>query len=199
MRSGSAFRRSCFLLVLLLVHVAGCGKSSTGPALPDLKLSSEIAPASSGPSDPSRCAKGRIAGLWIKNDGSEQDGRIEAAWIGGRGDTLGMVSGTFWRSDGQDSLPGFEATVSGRVLSVVLFEISGTWSFNDPRMCPECGSSRGLYMGRWLDPRTGRRGRLSGEWGDLPIPFSERKMPLSGRWSAPCSASDRPVVADRPY
>jgi hypothetical protein len=110
---------------------------------------------------------------------------MEAAWIGRPGDTLGMLAGRFWM-DSTSLLLHFEGAVSGAVLPVVLYEVSGTWVFTDPRLCPLCGTGTGAFAGRWRESQTGRRGRLSGVWGDLFLPFVEREMPLSGRWSAPC-------------
>lgn len=183
---------------LLLMLLAGCGQAPTGPAPSATKSYSSIAPASSDPSGPPPCAKGRIDGLWIKHDGTEFEGHIEAAWTGTGGDTIGMVYGRFW-IDSADGAYRFDATVSGQVLPVVLYEMSGTWRFNDPRMCPMCGTSQGLFSGRWIDSRTGRRGRLSGDWGDMLLPFQERKMPLSGMWSAPCRPADEIRLVSQPY
>lgn len=195
---GPAVGRGCLLLMSLLMLLAGCGQAPTGPALSRTESSPSIAPASSLPSDPLHCTRGRIVGLWIKNQGSEFDGHIEAAWIGARGDTLGMVYGTFWM-DSVDGACRFVATVSGQALPVILYELSGAWRFNDPRMCPLCGTGQGLFSGRWSDPRTGRQGRLSGDWGDMSLPFPERKMPLSGTWNAPCRRADELRLVNKPY
>jgi hypothetical protein len=193
---GSAHRRavrfvssSAALLVLgSHLFLAGCGHDAASPtasgsqaATPHLALSSE-------PTDPRQCPKGRLDGYWIKNTGSETEGRIEAFWIRGRYDTVGVLTGRFWQDTTRGML--FDGTVSGRQLTLVLFEVSGTWSFDDPRMCPQCGSSRGLFKGVWRDTTSGRKGRLSGVWGDLSTPFEERRMVLTGLWTAPCRTLD---------
>jgi hypothetical protein len=187
-----ALRGAVSLGLLVSLFALGCGEQTTAPT-----SSGAITSASSGPAERLFCRRGSLAGSWIKNDGSETDGHIESAWLDLQGDTLGMLSAAFW-IDSADGTPRFAGTVNGKLLPVVLLEVNGTWLFTDFRMCPQCGTSSGEFRGTWRDPRSGHRGRLSGEWGDWFLPFAERKMPLKGLWTAPCRLPDEIVVADRP-
>ena len=189
-------RRAGSLLVALIV-CAGCGHETTAPMSPDSSSWQRLNSTPTTPTGGRWCTRGTVEGYWIKNKNSETEGRIEAFWIRGRADTLGGLTGQFWYDSSSLNLR-FEGTVSGLQLTVVLFEVSGTWMFNDPRLCPICGTGSGLFSGTWRDSRTGRRGRLSGEWGDLFLPFEERRMPLSGKWSAPCNVNSIEVGPYKP-
>lgn len=177
--------------------LSGCGQQPTSPvAAGD---STSPAPLNlTDPTEPRRCPHGTFEGWWIKDDGFEDRGRIEAAWLGPKGDTLGMMTGVFAYDTAAQELR-WRAMVSGINLPVVLLEMSGRWMFTDPRMCPMCGTSEGAMSGVWRDARSNHRGRLIGEWGDMALPFPERKMPLSGRWRAACQSISLSQVAEQPH
>ena len=179
-----------------LLFFAGCGEQPTSP---DLSMADgPSATSSQSPLGELRlCPRGTFEGLWIKDEGFEDRGHMEAAWINAKGDTLGMLSGVFGPDPADGSLR-WRATVSGVTLTVVLYELSGTFVYTDLRMCPQCGTGQGELSGSWREVRTGRRGRLMGEWGDIFLPFAERNMPLSGRWSAACRRSGIAEIQERP-
>ena len=185
------------LVVGSVLMFSGCGQQATAPPS-DITAPSPYVTAQSDPSELRHCLRGQIEGLWIKDEGSEEHGRIEAVWTNSRGDTLGSVAGIFGLDTTTWTLR-WQATVSGIRLTVVLFELAGQWTFTDPRECPLCGTSTGAFSGTWRDARSGRRGRVAGEWGDLRLPFSERKMPLSGTWTAPCRSGGVLLNLDQPY
>lgn len=190
-RAAHTLATGCALLLF-----AGCGEQPTSP---NLSMSGgPITTSDQGtPGEFRRCLKGTFDGVWIKDDGFEDRGRMEAAWISSKGDTLGMLSGVFGPDPADETLR-WRATVSGVTLAVVLYELSGTFSYTDPRMCPLCGTGQGGLAGNWREVRTGRRGRLAGEWGDIFLPFEERRMPISGRWSAACGSQGTLEIQEKP-
>ena len=196
--TGIACKRATHALLAgcVLLLTATCGKQPTSPD-PSPPGTSATEANLTDLGSVSLCPRGSFEGAWIKAAGFEDRGRIEAAWLAASGDTLGMLNGEF----GPDPVDGslrFRATVSGVTLTVVLYELSGTFRFTDLRLCPLCGTGQGDLAGTWRDLTTGRGGRLKGEWGDIFLPFDARRMPLSGRWLAACKRDGAVEIRERP-
>jgi len=88
--------------------------------------------------------------------------------------------------------------VSGIRLTVVLFELAVNGPSPTERVSP-VRHVDGCVLRYLAGREVGRRGRVAGEWGDLRLPFSERKMPLSGTWTAPCRSTGVLLNLDQAY
>jgi hypothetical protein len=136
---------------------------------------------------PNRCPGGFMEGKWIKNDNSGTTGRIEGLWLNYRGEPIGTIAGTFWT--GSDGTREYSGSVSGYMLTYVIAEFKGKWWYDDPRMCPLCGTGHGWFRGGFVyADGTNKRGVMMGEFGDFLSPSaSQLELPFIGVWSDVCA------------
>ncbi len=132
---------------------------------------------------PHVCNEGLMTGEWLKDNLAGYSGSLSGVWMNEAGDSVGYFAGTFdsdssgWRS--------FHGTVSGLLTTQVIAEFNGTWYYDDPRMCPICGSGHGQYTGtyRYLDGSSS--GRIQGTFG-YPSDDWDNHLPLHGTWEQFC-------------
>jgi len=130
------------------------------------------------------CREGSMEGQWHKSDSSDFTGTFQGLWFEHDGDTLGIMSGHFWKTnEGAQLLEGW---VSGLYTDQVIAELHGIWYFDDYRMCPMCGTGHGQFRGRFQMLESEEHGYFLGEFGDYSLPPNDRIMPLHGRWHLSC-------------
>ena len=135
---------------------------------------------------PDRCPGGFMEGKWIKADNSGASGRIEGLWLNYRGEPEGVITGTFWTNE--DGTRQYSGWVSGYLLTYIIAEFKGTWSYDDPRMCPLCGAGHGWFGGTFTFANgTNTGGFMVGEFGDFSSPVaSALELPFLGVWRQSC-------------
>ncbi|MGH8015836.1 MAG: hypothetical protein ACREBV_06560 [Candidatus Zixiibacteriota bacterium] len=130
------------------------------------------------------CREGYLEGRWVKSDSSEFTGTFQGLWFAANGDTIGVYSGNFWKTnDGAQLLEGW---VSGLYTDQVIAELHGIWYFDDYRLCPMCGSGHGQFKGRLQLSHSDEHGYFQGEFGDYSLPPNDRNMPMQGKWHLDC-------------
>lgn len=136
------------------------------------------------------CPSGMVSGEWIREENDMGSGHFSARWLDHHSQLIGIFTGTFWTND--DGQGEFEGYLSHHTLTVVLAHVKGRWIFDDPRLCPMCGSDHGTFAGRieYLDG-TGAVGKIIGEFGDYTLPLMSKVVPMKARWRIDCV--DRPV------
>ena len=131
-----------------------------------------------------RCREGYFKGAWQKSDSSDFRGHFRGLWFNKSGDTLGALSGNYWKNeDGAQLLEGW---VSAGITGQVIAELRGHWIFDDHSMCPTCGAGHGQIKGRFKVLHSEEHGYFRGEFGDYSPPPNDRNMPLHGRWQLDC-------------
>ncbi|MEW5796991.1 MAG: hypothetical protein AB1772_11605 [Candidatus Zixiibacteriota bacterium] len=135
---------------------------------------------------PDRCPGGFLEGRWIKDDNTGASGRIEGLWLNYRGEPEGIITGQFWTNN--DGTREYSGWVSGYMLTVIIAEFKGHWWYDDPRMCPLCGSGHGWFRGNFhFAFGDNRGGAMFGEFGDFNAPDpSSLSMPFMGVWREFC-------------
>lgn len=130
------------------------------------------------------CPRGTMDGIWVKDDNTGETGHFSGLWIEQSNDTLGYYSGQYWTTE--DGRRLFNGSVSGYVTDQVIAEFSGHWMYDDPRLCPLCGTGHGLFWGgyQYLD-REGS-GTMKGVFGDYSFPPDDVEMPMNGFWRDDC-------------
>ena len=131
-----------------------------------------------------RCREGYFSGEWRKSDTSDFTGNFEGLWFSRNSDTLGVLSGHFWKNN--DGVQLLEGWVSGLYTDQIIAELHGHWFFDDYRMCPICGASHGQIKGRFKTVDGDAHGYFMGVFGDYDLPPERRTMPLHGRWQLDC-------------
>ena len=140
----------------------------------------------------SECPNGSLSGEWVRNDVSGQAGSFEVAWVDAGGNTFGILAGTFWSGAGGVRI--FEGWVSQGMTTMVVYHVYGTWSYDDPRMCPICGSSRGVFAGFYTDINGNLKGFVRGQFGSVALDPSVNELPLSGYWREYCNDVSFPTA-----
>ena len=133
---------------------------------------------------PTDCPDGLVEGRWIKNGPFESRGVLYGWWMDTHGSALGHLDGTFWVND--DFSREFSATVSGLHTDEVIAELTGTWYYDDQRLCPICGEAHGVFEGTFVYLSDGHTGTIQGTFGDYSLPPDDPDMPFSGVWSFDC-------------
>ena len=136
----------------------------------------------------SSCATGAITGEWIRADVGGQSGTFQTTWWGSNGAAFGQFAGNFWSEN--DGLRVFEGWVSLGLTAQVVYHVYGTWYYDDPRMCPICGSSRGAYVGFYTDMNNKLVGFVKGQFGNLGLDPAQNNLPLNGYWRDFCNNTD---------
>lgn len=137
---------------------------------------------------PGNCPSGLMYGEWVRANVGGESGEFHGIWTDESGVPTAVFSCTFWTNN--DGTRAFSGNVSGITLPVIIAYLEGTWYYDDPRVCPICGASRGKYMGKFTDANDGKVGHIMGEFGDVSLDPSINTLPLRGIWFYSC-----PMVA----
>lgn len=130
------------------------------------------------------CPGGYLDGEWVRDDVSGLTGTLSGLWLDHNGDPTGIFSALFWTSN--DGTRSFSGQLSGYQTDQVIAEIFGVWAYDDPRLCPLCGSSHGWLKGRYLNLDGSGGGSIRAMFGDYNQPPEENLLPLSGTWRQDC-------------
>lgn len=147
------------------------------------------------------CPKGAIMGIWHR-DTSWNNGPFEALWI--KGDVITAIwppdpraifakaHGRFFMTeDGQRLFHGRYADSTGTEVG----NLFGTWEYDDPTMCPQCGQGHAVFRGKFTRDPVGdgpeiEVGEIHGQLGLGPGPtFPRMDLPMHGRWRVKCGDS----------
>jgi hypothetical protein len=141
--------------------------------------------------NPNICRRGRMAGVWIREDETLMKGRFKGLWFNHSGDTVGRYLGTYWMDDAGDRR--IDGVVTDLASDDVRATVHGTWWYDDPRECPspECGTGHGRFVGKltWLNG--GSAGELAGEFGDMT---HQAVQPMRGHWVLFCPRNGNNVA-----
>ncbi len=132
------------------------------------------------------CPAGMINGFWIRDDLGGATGSIQGEWLNADGSPVGPFAGTFATSN--TGLRTFEGVVSEGALTVVKYYVYGTWYYDDPSMCPICGTGHGQFAGFYTDMNRNLKGVIKGEFGWAPSP-TVNQLPMTGQWIEMCRNS----------
>ena len=135
--------------------------------------------------------RGLMTGHWIKANVSGDSGTFNGLWLDENNSPAGYFSGIFWTQN--DGRRLFSGSVSGYLTDQVIAYLHGTWYYDDPRLCPICGSGHGRYTGffRYVSENADA-GMIGGEFGSLSLPPEQLDLPLSGFWAEmryPCASA----------
>lgn len=130
------------------------------------------------------CREGFFNGRWVKSDSSEFTGTFGGLWFAANGDTIGVYSGNFFKTN--DGLQLLHGWISGHYTNEIIAELHGVWHFDDTRLCPMCGTGHGQFKGRFQMANSDAHGYFRGEFGDYSLPPNDRNMPMHGRWHSNC-------------
>lgn len=135
---------------------------------------------------PQRCPGGFTEGKWIKADNTGTSGTMDGLWRNLLGQPIGYVRGRFYVNENNENV--FDGYVTGYMLDYIICEFKGTWWYDDPRMCPLCGSGHGWFRGRYIySDGNNRGGMMGGEIGDFRAPvLNDLELPFSGIWHDAC-------------
>jgi hypothetical protein len=139
---------------------------------------------------PPECLHGLMSGEWVKDDLSGQQGHFAGLWLVSNGDTSGYYSGIFWIN--ADGYGEFSGSVSGYYTDQVIASLEGSWYYDDPRMCPLCGTGHGVFYGSFEYVDGSGWGRIKGIFGDWDLPPESLTMPMQGTWREHCGNTGTP-------
>lgn len=130
------------------------------------------------------CASGSIIGEWVRDDIGGQTGTFNGIWYKGVDVPAGYFSGEFEKTN--SGVGVFTGSVSGYVTDQVIYEFKGTWIYDDPSLCPLCGTGHGRYWGVYSDLNGNIVGVLKGEFG-YATTVEDNHLPLQGVWREFCN------------
>jgi hypothetical protein len=137
---------------------------------------------------PHGCSRGYITGEWVKNDIGGDNGHFMGVWFDINHQPTELLSGNFWTEEDGGKL--FHGSVSGYVTDEVIAEVWGTWAYDDPRLCPLCGSGHGYYIGVFKYINGDGDGLLKGVFGDYSQDITALSLPMTGIWQERCIYTD---------
>jgi len=147
------------------------------------------------------CPKGSIIGVWHR-DSTSNAGPFEALWLNGEPAAnvwppdpslrFGKAFGRFFITDGGHRMfKGHYTDSSGTKIG----DLFGTWEYDDPTMCPMCGSGHAVFRGRFTVDGGGEVGEIRGELGFGPGPTWPRMdMPMHGVWRFNCAKAEQTPI-----
>ncbi|MBK7092794.1 MAG: hypothetical protein IPH59_13910 [bacterium] len=138
------------------------------------------------------CPTGILSGEWIKSDNSGQTGTFHTDWWEQNSEPYGQLAGNFWTEPDGERI--FEGWVSEGLTARVVYHVYGTWYYDDPTMCPLCGSRRGQFIGFYSDMNNKLLGMVKGQMGNMSLDAAELHLPLSGYWRKFCGNTDYMTV-----
>jgi hypothetical protein len=133
----------------------------------------------------SACPQGVFTGEWVKADNSGTSGSFQARWFTSNSTVYGIMAGAFWTEP--NGIRKFEGVVCPGALTVISYYVYGTWYYDDPSLCPVCGSGHGYMVGFYTDSNNTFKGFIKGEFG-LPA-STDLHLPLNGKWIEACDNS----------
>lgn len=134
------------------------------------------------------CPGGFLEGEWVRDDLGGLTGSFNGLWLDDDSNPEGYFSGLFWTEE--DGSRRFSGQLSGYDTDQVIADLSGHWEYDDPRLCPVCGSSHGLFRGRYINLDGTMGGTIRGTFGDYTQPPEENHLPLTGVWQQACQSVD---------
>jgi hypothetical protein len=134
---------------------------------------------------PHRCPEGFLIGEWVKADMSGDSGRFDGQWLDENGNLTGIFTGVFRDIEGGRGV--LEGWISGPILTVVTGRLFGTWYYDDPRMCPLCGTGMGKFKGIFKYTNQDGVGAFGGELTEDSL--GSLKMTMKGSWHLFCPYS----------
>jgi hypothetical protein len=137
------------------------------------------------------CPGGFMDGEWIRDDIGGLTGTFQGLWLNHDNSPKGYFSGIFW-TEADGITRRFSGSLSGYDTDEVIAELFGNWAYDDPRLCPVCGSSHGWYRGRYVYLDGTITGGIRGVFGDYNQPPEENHLPLSGVWRQDCPSTFNP-------
>jgi len=130
------------------------------------------------------CPSGVMKGKWIKEDIASQNGRFEGLWIeDNQSEPIGIFVGQFWTDE--DGGRYLEGSVSGYITDQVIAYLKGQWFYDDPSLCPVCGSGHGKFHGRFEFVDRDGWGYFGGTFG-WGTSVDALELPLEGIWKKRC-------------
>jgi hypothetical protein len=130
------------------------------------------------------CPGGFLDGEWVRDDIGGMTGSFHGLWLDQDGSPVGYFNGQFWtESNGERR---FSGQLSGYYSDEVIADLFGYWAYDDPRLCPICGSSHGWFRGRYVHLDNTISGTIKGVFGDYIQPPEENHLPLTGVWRQTC-------------
>ena len=130
------------------------------------------------------CPSGLMKGKWIKEDNAGQNGRFEGLWLETNlSEPAGIFVGQFWTDD--DGNRWLEGSVSGYITDQVIAHLKGQWYYDDPSLCPVCGSGHGKFNGRFEFMDRDGWGYFGGTFG-WGTTVDALVLPLEGTWKKRC-------------
>jgi hypothetical protein len=130
------------------------------------------------------CPSGTMVGEWVRDNVGGQTGTLHGKWFENSDTPAGLFNGQFeWQNSG---VGVFSGQVSGYVADQVIYRFKGSWYYDDPRMCPLCGSGHGKYQGVFSDTNGMVVGVIKGQFGYAPD-AADNNLPLQGNWRKFCN------------
>jgi hypothetical protein len=134
-----------------------------------------------------KCPAGTLSGDWVRVVNTGDSGYFHGIWYGSDGQPIGPLVGTFWKN--ADGSRQFAGGWSQGMLTVIAGEIRGTWFFDDPTMCPMCGTGHGQFHGKFVEKLGDKRtGEVHGVFGN-GFGAGATSMPFKGVWKVVCDSS----------
>ncbi|MBD3217862.1 MAG: hypothetical protein GF310_06245, partial [candidate division Zixibacteria bacterium] len=177
-----------FALTLFALIISGCSNESVVSSDEPGKLTehsdgtgntSGVNDGSVNPPWSNTCDYGTMSGDWIRSNLSGYEGTFNGLWFEHDGDTIGYFHGTFWTTNDNQRL--FSGELSGYITDQVIARLYGSWYYDDPRLCPVCGTGHGQFSGviDYLD--NSGFGMMKGFFGDYSQDPIIDTLPLSGK------------------
>jgi len=129
------------------------------------------------------CDHGTLEGVWIRNSIFSDDGTFHGHWIGRDSTINAYYDGWYWTTTDYTRL--FYGQLSDYITDEVLGYMFGTWFYDDPRLCPMCGTGHGQFEGYFIYNNEPGVGIVHGEFGwagDL----MQDTLPMTGTWKWRC-------------
>ena len=139
------------------------------------------------------CESGTLSGEWIRDDLQGATGTFNGLWITDESDTIGYYNGQFYSIQSKQ-YNVFSGSISGYYTDQVIGSLYGLWMYDDPRMCPLCGTGHGLFMGIVVYESESRIGYFEGTFGDYELPPEQNNMPMEGIWQKFCHSFDYDIT-----
>jgi hypothetical protein len=129
------------------------------------------------------CEHGTLDGQWIRNSIFSDDGTFHGLWIDQDGEYIGYYHGQYWATPDNQRL--FSGEISGYITDQVLGYMFGIWYYDDPRLCPMCGTGHGQFRGYFYYLEQTGKGLLKGEFGWADDVLQDT-LPMTGVWKFYC-------------
>jgi hypothetical protein len=179
-------------ILLLAVAIVGCSKAPVDTEANNLQEKPRTAevldvltqyPTQPGTTPYQPCEQGYMLGDWIRENIAGENGTFYGLWYEYNSEPSGIFSGIFWTTENGQKL--FYGSVSGVITDQVIAEMYGKWFYDDPTMCPMCGTGHGQFRGVFFKLSEDGVGFLRGEFGYADDMLNDT-LPLTGTWKWYC-------------